>query len=389
MEIFKNLTIHDQISEDIKSFIEKKANCDVSIHCKDGGKVFASKLLLASWSNFWKTLLSDFDQATIILPDMDKTVVRSLIDFLTHGKYNVQGVKESSRFLEYLEALIPEIATNGEKIIIEDIPIIEQGLESEYEEFEVKESYICNICLKYFSRKEACDRHKKNVHFGMKSFPCKICAKILKTKEGLEAHLKMHKKSIMLVNKCPQCGKIYKNYSDLYKHCRSLNHSFPDNIPFPSIHETECKICMKKVTRIDHHKKTHHSLNSRKFTCSKCDFITNRKDSLYRHERQVHKMHNKNLAAISEKITSKGKTTCFDCGKSFDKVVDAEDHMAQSNCEGSKCNLCGKMFNVKSNLLQHIREIHGEATHTCSVCQKEFKQKRSRDRHMKTCKKKS
>ena len=52
---------------------------------------------------------------------MDKTVVKSLIDFLTHGKYNVQGVKESSRFLNDLEALIPEIATNGEKITIEDI----------------------------------------------------------------------------------------------------------------------------------------------------------------------------------------------------------------------------------------------------------------------------
>ena len=96
----------------IKCFIKKKANCDVTIHCKDGGKVFASKLLLISWSTFWKKLLSDFDQATIILPD--KTAVKSLIDFLTHGKYNVQGVKESSRFLNDLEALIPEIATNGE-----------------------------------------------------------------------------------------------------------------------------------------------------------------------------------------------------------------------------------------------------------------------------------
>ena len=122
---------------------------------------------------------------------------------------------------------------------------------------------------------------------------------------------------------------------------------------------------------------------------TKIHFVTSRKDSLYKHERQVHKMHNKKLAAISEKITSKGKTTCFDSGKSFDNVVDAEDHMTQSNCEGFKCNLCGKMFSVKSNLTQHIKEIHGEATHTCSVCQKKFKQKLSRDRHMKTCKKKS
>ena len=85
MEIsLKNQTYHDQISEDIKNFIEKKENCDVTIHCRDGGKLFASKLLLASWSTFWKRILSNFDQATIILPDMDKTVVKSLIDFLTH-----------------------------------------------------------------------------------------------------------------------------------------------------------------------------------------------------------------------------------------------------------------------------------------------------------------
>ena len=85
MEIFKYQTFHDQLSEEIQSFIEEKANCDVSIHCKDGGKVYASRLLLASLSTFWKQLLSDFDQATIILPDMDKTVAKSLIHFLTHG----------------------------------------------------------------------------------------------------------------------------------------------------------------------------------------------------------------------------------------------------------------------------------------------------------------
>ena len=282
-----------------------------------------------------------------------------------------------------MEALIPEFATNGKNILIEDIENIEQVIESELEEFEVKKSYICNICLTYFSRKEACDRHKKNMHFETKSFPCKICAQILKTKEGLEAHLKMHKKSPNLVNKCPQCDKIYKNYSDLYKHCRSLKHSFPDNPPPCSIyHKTKCKICKKTVGRLDHHMKTHHSPESRKFICLKCDFVTNRKDSLYRHERQVHNMYNRNLAAISDKIESKGHATCFDCGKSFDNVDDAEDHMTQSNCEGSKCKQCGKMFSAKSNLFQH-----GKATHCCSVCQKKFKQKRSKERHMKTCKK--
>ena len=40
MEIFKYQTFHDQLSEEIQSFIEEKANCDVSIHCKDGGKVY-------------------------------------------------------------------------------------------------------------------------------------------------------------------------------------------------------------------------------------------------------------------------------------------------------------------------------------------------------------
>ena len=84
-----------------------------------------------------------------------------------------------------------------------------------------------------------------------------------------------------------------------------------------------------------------------------------------------------------------GHTTCFDCGKSFDNVDDAEDHMTQSNCEGSKCKQCGKMFSAKSNLFQHIREVHGKATHCCSVCQKKFKQKRSKERHMKTCKKRN
>ena len=63
-------------------------------------------------------------------------------------------------------------------------------------------------------------------------------------------------------------------------------------------------------------------------------------------------MYNRNLAAISEKIASMGHTTCFDCGN----VVDAEDIMRQSNCEGTNCKH-GVLYKVHFQQFSRVKSL--------------------------------
>ena len=61
--------------------------------------------------------------------------------------------------------------------------------------------------------------------------------------------------------------------------------------------------------------------------------------------------------------------------------------MALEGCTDNICQKCGKNFNVRHNLLQHIREVHEKAnTFVCSYCNKAYTQKSNRDRHARTCK---
>ena len=62
--------------------------------------------------------------------------------------------------------------------------------------------------------------------------------------------------------------------------------------------------------------------------------------------------------AISKTISSKGKISCYDCGKEFTNVEKAEKHMPETNCKPNKCNKCEKVFSQRSNLLLHIREVN-------------------------------
>ena len=53
--------------------------------------------------------------------------------------------------------------------------------------------------------------------------------------------------------------------------------------------------------------------------------------------------------AISKTISSKGKISCYDCGKEFTNVEKAEKHMPETNCKPNKCNKCEKVFSQRSN----------------------------------------
>ena len=338
----------------------KNENCDVIIYGQNGN-IYTTKLVLASWSGFWKDLLlsttfeSDKEKVTIFL-DVDKSILKKIRNFVHTGRVQIEEAQENIDILLGLEMLFPDLDFNdSQKLVMEDIGYDfednDKTTNNEKFEFEVKENYICNICLTYFSRKETRDNHIKNIHNKSKIFSCKKCPKTFLTENGLKAHKSKHQKKSR--HQCPECHKEYQNRSDLFKHCKSKGHN------------------EKKSTKIH---------------CTECDFTTNRIDSLYRHERNVHKLYNKKLDAISKSLLKRGEVSCSKCGKTFKDYDKASDHFIQTSCDPIKCDICDKTFRSKSNLNLHLSDVHTKNKFDCKVCGTEFKQKRNLIRHERKCK---
>ena len=346
----------------IKSIQETQFK-DITIQAKDG-KVCTTKLILASWSNFWKEILIDFDNSedVLILIDVDKVVLNKIYKFLTTGKVAISGPQENIDVVKGLEMLFPDLElSDPQRLIIEDTDSTDEETNTDFDKFrfEVKQNYVCNICLTYFADKYIRDNHLKNMHSPTKRFSCKVCAKVLHSKDGLVTHMKSHTRSSS--HQCSECKKIFKNRSDLLKHCKSKGHSYLDT--------------QQREQR-----------QNRKFECNKCDFNTNRVDNLYRHERNVHGLYNKKLDAISETLAKRGEVKCSKCDKKFTDNKLAKEHFVRESCDLIKCTDCGKEFDKRADLLLHTRDVHSEKKFPCPLCDKVFKQRRNMNRHHNKCK---
>ena len=336
-------------------------NSDITLQ-SNNGKVHTTRLFLASWSKFWKEILLGFDatEDIVIVIDVTKSVLNKVCEFLSTGKVNISGAQENIEVIEGLEILLPDLdLSDQQKLVIEDSE--ETGMEMETDDdkfrYEVTENFICNICLTYFSSKQKRDNHIENIHTKKNRYKCQVCAKIIYSKDGLISHMKTHTYSSQ--HQCPDCQKIYKNKSDLLKHLKSKGHSHLD----------------KYKTK-----------EERKFECSDCEFTTNRVDSLYRHERNVHGLYNKKLDAISKTIEKKGEVECLKCSRKFTDTKLAKEHFLQESCDPIKCKDCGKEFNKRADLKLHIQDVHTGNSFPCPTCDKVFKQIRNMNRHHKICK---
>ena len=90
------------------------------------------------------------------------------------------------------------------------------------------------------------------------------------------------------------------------RHIKQKNHVYPKKNDYPSHQKivkeghTECDICHRMVCNIEHHKRKHHSEESRKFQCEKCDYTTDRSDYLRKHELRMHKTAKRDFEAIDK-----------------------------------------------------------------------------------------
>ncbi|KAM3957674.1 LOW QUALITY PROTEIN: uncharacterized protein ACR2FA_008387 [Aphomia sociella] len=230
--------------------------------------------------------------------------------------------------------------------------------------------YICAYCFKTFPDANILRTHTQNDHIrekptykagsGLASFvvfldivdlKCTVCDQPMDTLNILTEHLvKEHDKKYYLgvtdyfqpfklsneqqIN-CCLCNDVFHNMKLLMQH---MNNHYRNFI---------CKICgagFVNSFRLNRHETTHGKKKS-SFPCRHCGQVFGAESKRKAHVNTEHK-------------GIPGDSVCQICKARFKNYYQKTRHMMQvHNAEGIKCDMCEKKFNLKSNLMLHMRVL--------------------------------
>ena len=384
----------------IQSEIAKKnvLSETISVKLKDG-LIDLKLITLLLPSVFLRDLMSNCTNCDlIIIPDIEKKILEKFKNLVIAGNVSCTSEDLGTLYSLLYEMFMLDAGTFF--IEEEEKKNLKRDQEKNVNVFITENNCVCKYCCKSFERKDQCDEHVKAVHLKIKKkkkqnvncLYCSICGKLFHTEVALKKHEESHQRKVF---PCPTCNTIYNSHKNLIRHIKQKNHEFPDSNVYPEyeniVHNvnetTECDICHRMVGRLEYHKQKHHSEESRKFTCDLCEYETNRKDTLEKHQYLKHKITKRSFKCIDK--TFEGKQihwTCNNCNKTFESELDIENHLLLKNCEELKCKICEKEFTLSYNLKQHIKDKHSNPTKfNCEKCGKSFSYKRSLTKHMKKC----
>lgn len=221
--------------------------------------------------------------------------------------------------------------------------------------------YKCEKCCFECSDEKSLQKHidadHKNIYF-----ECDICDQIFTQLSNLECHLKQHVKLKKQQNLEPT-----KQFH-LESH-RKMEHNV-ENQENPK--QFQCEMCEKEFNtrrKYYYHKEMH---KGKIFPCSKCNLTLKTKSILDQHVRNVH----------TKNLTFK----CDMCPMEFDTRRKFYYHKEMHKGQTFSCIKCTFTSKTKSNLEQHLTNVHAENVtykFECKLCTKLFKYKNTYDYHMK------
>jgi hypothetical protein len=108
--------------------------------------------------------------------------------------------------------------------------------------------------------------------------------------------------------------------------------------------------------------------NARLLKCDQCSFTSRYRFNLNRHVSTEH---------------NKCANWCMVCNQVFGSGTLLEAHRQEKHASPHLCAHCGKTYNTRPGLTNHIKMLHDhEYRFSCATCKKGFTQKRAYDGHM-------
>nr|XP_032526258.1 myoneurin-like isoform X3 [Danaus plexippus plexippus] len=203
---------------------------------------------------------------------------------------------------------------------------------------------------------------------------CKICQSCPPNLSALKVHLKDHGKSIEPdfqdniipfklggdLFECQICCEPFSKLRSIIIHMSKHFNNF------------SCEFCgavFITLRLLKRHLQTHKSGH---YPCMKCDKVFSSANKRIHHSKNVH--------------LKKYPRTCPMCPERFISNYQRTKHLRIVHNKTSglyRCETCGREYEMKSQLLIHIRSVHmQERNQECSVCLSRFFSKNSLSRHM-------
>lgn len=196
-----------------------------------------------------------------------------------------------------------------------------------------KTEAICTNCGKKFANNDVLKRHINGVHKKQLDYECHICGRRCLTASNLRTHLLIHTNDFP--HSCDTCGKSFRQLTNLKLHKKS--HS--------NVSTFECDVCRLKLKTkgyLREHRKLHFA--NTEFRCDQCDSSFKRPAYLREHKKLMH--------------SDLERATCAICGASYKSKKFLTIHMRQHTNSGYTCDQCGKKYNQKHLLRDHIVSVH-------------------------------
>ena len=219
------------------------------------------------------------------------------------------------------------------------------------------ELFKCEYCDKTFSQKVALEQHEKIIHLNIKPFKCEYCQHSFGLKSDLKKHVNgVHEK---IRHKCEYCDSSFSQKPQLKNHVSKMH---PDGHQTDLINKcVECGKVFKSNSSLQLHVNMVH-LKLKPFKCQYCEHTSGYKQALQKHIKNVH-----------SNFTNK----CVECGNMFSTKYTLQKHMntVHMKLKPYKCQYCDYTSGKGNNVTLHENAVHLKIRYKCEHCESSYSQK--------------